>query len=211
MPRKPIDYSKTYFYKIVCKDTSITDCYVGHTTDFTKRKSQHKSNSNNQKHKEYYYFVYQFIRNNGNWDNFEMVLINVECCENGFVARQRERFYKEQLKATLNIHRPFVNAEEAIETKMQLNELYKENGYWQNYRDKHKEHIKQVKHQNYINKKPEIQAKNQEWYKQNKDSVARRQNEKFICGCGGHFTKVHKQRHERTNKHQKYLQSLKQD
>ena len=43
MPRKPIDYSKTISYKIVCNDLSITDCYVGHTTDFTKRKSHHKS------------------------------------------------------------------------------------------------------------------------------------------------------------------------
>ena len=49
MPRKPIDYSKTHFYKIVCKDTSITDCYVGHTTDFTKRQWQHKNSCKNQK------------------------------------------------------------------------------------------------------------------------------------------------------------------
>ena len=42
MPSKPIDYGNTHFYKIVCKDVSIKECYVGHTTDFTKRKSQHK-------------------------------------------------------------------------------------------------------------------------------------------------------------------------
>ena len=33
MPSKPMDYSKTRFYKIVCKDLNIKDCYVGHTTD----------------------------------------------------------------------------------------------------------------------------------------------------------------------------------
>ena len=36
MPRKPIDYSKTHFYKIVCNDTEIKPVYVGHTTDFTR-------------------------------------------------------------------------------------------------------------------------------------------------------------------------------
>ena len=43
MPRVPIDYSQTHFYKIVCRNTDIKDCYVGHTTDFTKRKNRHKS------------------------------------------------------------------------------------------------------------------------------------------------------------------------
>ena len=37
MPKKPIDYSKTHFCKIVCNDTNIKPCYVGHTTDFKRR------------------------------------------------------------------------------------------------------------------------------------------------------------------------------
>ena len=32
MPKKEIDYSNTIIYRIVCKDTNITECYVGHTT-----------------------------------------------------------------------------------------------------------------------------------------------------------------------------------
>ena len=38
MPRKNCDYSRTVIYKIVCNDLNITDCYVGHTTEFTKEK-----------------------------------------------------------------------------------------------------------------------------------------------------------------------------
>ena len=49
MPRVPIDYSQTHFYKIVCRNTDIKDCYVGHTTDFTKRKNRHKSDCCNQR------------------------------------------------------------------------------------------------------------------------------------------------------------------
>ena len=34
MPKSNCDYSRTVIYKIVCNDLSITDCYVGHTTEF---------------------------------------------------------------------------------------------------------------------------------------------------------------------------------
>ena len=47
MPKKIIDYSKTIIYKIVCNDLNITDLYIGHTTNFIKRKATHKSNCNN--------------------------------------------------------------------------------------------------------------------------------------------------------------------
>ena len=59
MPRLPIDYSKSIIYKIVCDDISITDCYVGSTTQFSMRKSKHKQcckdDTNNQ-------HIYQCIR-----------------------------------------------------------------------------------------------------------------------------------------------------
>ena len=42
MPKDLIDYSKTVIYKICCLDKSIQDLYIGHTTNFTKRKYQHK-------------------------------------------------------------------------------------------------------------------------------------------------------------------------
>lgn len=57
MPRKIIDYSKTIMYKFVCNDLSTTDCYVGHTTDFRKRKSEHKSHCTNVNSKKYDYKV----------------------------------------------------------------------------------------------------------------------------------------------------------
>ena len=45
MPKRIIDYQKTVMYKIVCNDLNIIkSLYVGHTTDFTNRKRQHKQN-----------------------------------------------------------------------------------------------------------------------------------------------------------------------
>jgi hypothetical protein len=47
MPKMNIDYSKTVTYKIVSNDLNIRDCYVGSTTEFTKRKYGHKSDCTN--------------------------------------------------------------------------------------------------------------------------------------------------------------------
>ena len=52
MPKKVMDYSNTHFYKIVCTDLNITDCYVGHAVNFTKRKCTHENNSLNPLNKK---------------------------------------------------------------------------------------------------------------------------------------------------------------
>ena len=60
MPKTIIDYSKTIIYRIVCKDLTIKDCYIGHTTNFIKRKQAHKNvcNSDNINHKNYNIYLY---------------------------------------------------------------------------------------------------------------------------------------------------------
>ena len=67
------------FYKIVCKDENITDCYVGSTINFNHRKRCHKENCYNNKLKQYNCKVYQFIRNNGNWENWEIPIVLDSC------------------------------------------------------------------------------------------------------------------------------------
>ena len=73
MPNKVMDYSNTHFYKIVCKDLNIKDCYVGSTLNFVKRMSAFPTDKHHNTP------VYEFIRNNGSWENWEMILINTEC------------------------------------------------------------------------------------------------------------------------------------
>ena len=75
MPKKPIDYSKTHFYKIVCNDTNIKPCYVGHTTDFKRRNYEHKSCSENVNSKTNNK-LYKTIRDSGGWCNWSMILID---------------------------------------------------------------------------------------------------------------------------------------
>ena len=65
MPKTQTDYSRTIIYKICCKDVSITDIYIGHTTNFTQRKKSHKATCYRINDKKYNSYVYEFIRNNG--------------------------------------------------------------------------------------------------------------------------------------------------
>jgi len=106
MPRKEIDYSKIVIYKIVCNDLNITDVYVGSTTDFTKRKSSHKSYCNNENCKSYNLKIYKMIRDNGGWDNWTMLEIEKYSCNDGNESRLRERYHLELLNAKLNCQLP---------------------------------------------------------------------------------------------------------
>ena len=193
MPRSPVNYDNTHFYKIVCKDINISDCYIGHTTDFTKRKSKHKGICNTPQNRNYNMPVYQFIRDNGGFDNFDMVLISTERCENSLEARKREREYVEQLGATLNKYRPFITDEEAVDLKKQCYEnkkehyLQKKKEYYEDNKEKllqdqkerretHKEQIQEYKKQHYQDNKEYIKEKSKQNYHDNID--ARREQHK---------------------------------
>ena len=75
-PKTDIDYSNTIIYNITCKDTSITDVYVGHTTTFVQRKHGHKQRCINDKHNNHNCKLYQVIRANGGWNNWKMEIVN---------------------------------------------------------------------------------------------------------------------------------------
>jgi hypothetical protein len=137
MPRLPIDYSKTIIYKIVCNDLNICDVYVGSTTDFIRRKGQHKQCCNSEKSKKYNRKVYQTIRTNGGWDNFTMVEIEKYPCIDSNEARTRERHYYELLNASLNMFYPIRSGKEYYEdNKEKILDQCK------HYREANKEHIK---------------------------------------------------------------------
>ena len=103
---KSANYSKGLIYKFVCNDITIPNIYVGSSTDFTKRKSQHKSACNNENDKSYNLYVYQVMRENGGWSNFTMLKICDYPCENKFELELEERRYMELLKSDLNKVKP---------------------------------------------------------------------------------------------------------
>jgi len=106
MPKKPVDYSKTIIYRIVCKNPEIKECYVGSTTDVKSRKQNHKHYCNNETSKKYNFNVYNFIRSNGNWENFSMLEIERYNAIDKPDQAKRERHWLEFYNATLNSQVP---------------------------------------------------------------------------------------------------------
>ena len=106
MTKVDIDYSNTIIYKITCKDASITDKYVGHTTNFVQRKHAHKQSSQNNKTSNYDTKLYRVIRDNGGWANWKMEIINFYNCKNQYEARVKEQEHYIDLNATLNSIEP---------------------------------------------------------------------------------------------------------
>ena len=105
MPKNEIDYSSTIIYKIYCKNQIVTGVYVGHTTNFIKRKYHHKICCNNLNNK---LKIYKTIRENGGWENWEMVEIGSYNCKNSEEARIKEQKHYEELNASLNAVPPYV-------------------------------------------------------------------------------------------------------
>ena len=171
MPYKPTDYSKSLIYKIVCLDTDIKDIYVGSTTSFKHRKDHHKNTCNNENIKNHNSNVYKFIRENGGWEAWNMILVEAYPCKSCLELHKREREIIEELKSTLNKNIP-------TRTKYEWNEINKEyrlekqKKYYENNKEQIAEkqnkkmtcdcgsifrkydkarHLKSKKHQNYIN------------------------------------------------------------
>ena len=106
MPKVKIDYSNTIFYKIFCKDSSVKELYIGHTTNFVQRKYAHKQGCINPKSVNYNCKLYNVIRDNMGWDNWTMEIIAFHNCEDLMAAKKQEQQYFEEYKATLNSIEP---------------------------------------------------------------------------------------------------------
>ncbi len=108
-----LDYSKSIIYKLCCKDPSITDIYVGSTINFRHRKYNHKCTTNCKTNKYYNSPKAVCIRNNGGWDNWNMLMIKEFPCENKKQLEREEGKIIAELKPSLNqILNPTRNEEE---------------------------------------------------------------------------------------------------
>jgi hypothetical protein len=164
MPKKQIDYSKTIIYKIVCNDLNITDCYVGHTTNFIKRKSSHKFYAENETKSNLK--VYVMIRSNGGWDNWTMIEVEKYCCNDANEARKKEREWLEKLSANLNIMIPSRSHVEWVEDNK---EVIKEKQ--QRYHKENKEKLSEQKKQYRIVNKEQLQEHSKKYYKDNNETI----------------------------------------
>jgi len=108
MPKVPIDYANTFIYKLVNKeDYDNANVYIGSTTNFTKRKCEHKSGCMNVAGVKYNQKIYQFIRDNGGWDEWNMIEIEKYSCVSKNEANAREEYWRIHFNADLNSRKCF--------------------------------------------------------------------------------------------------------
>ncbi len=174
MPKLPIDYSNTIIYKLVHKeDYDNANIYIGSTSNFVKRKNAHKTVCCNEKSKVYNLKKYQYIRDNGGWDCFNMIEIEKFPCNDGNEARAREEYWRSHFNAQLNMVRAYITD---VERKEYKKECYEQN------KDHHNKNTK-------------------EYYKQHKDKILEKLSQQITCECGCIITQGRLTRHRKSQKH----------
>jgi len=209
MPKVAMDYSKTVIYHFVCQDEMIKCSYVGSTTNFSKRKGQHKADCTNEIGKHYHYKVYQTIRENGGWSNWEMKPLEEFPCENKTQQMIREQYWIDQLKPEMNCKASYLEGTKSEK----VNAYYKANTetikeqhkiYQKINSDKIKEQKKEYREAN----KDQIKERKKVYREANADKIKEKKSIKYTCECGSVICFDHKAGHERSQKHQTFLANM---
>jgi len=159
-----------YIYKLVCNDVSVTDFYIGSTSNIRNRKYQHKNCCINLNDKHYNLKIYQTIRENGGFENWRMVVLE-EMIEGTTLlqSKMREEHFRLELEATLNsiscgtgltkkeYMKDYSKTKKSKETKKEYQQTEKHKEYQKQYQqsDKYKEYKKNL----YQKNKEEINEK----------------------------------------------------
>ena len=181
------DYSKSVIYMIKKKDDDDNEnVYVGSTNDIKQRKRAHKKICNNPNLKGYNMKVYQYIRENGGWDNFVMDVILAYPCNSKKELVKREDEIMCEIKSNLN----------NIRAKRSIKEWRIDN------RDKIKERDKKW----YEDNKDKVLEKNKKYRELNKEKRSEKRSEKIKCDiCGSEITKGNLLRHKKSLKCQDFV------
>jgi len=205
-------------YKIVCLSNPEL-VYVGTTANFYNRRTRHRQSCNNPNGKGYNQKIYVIIRENGGWDNFNMIIID-ECKQITLTkSRQLEEEWRIKLNANLNSYKCF-------QTKEDFLELYKKKYYENNkevisekskiYYENNKEKINKKNEKYYQNNKEFLSEKSKIYHENNKEVISEKKKiyrennkgklsekrkEKITCECGSIIVKSFLARHKLTPKH----------
>ena len=178
----------THIYKIICKDENVKEFYIGSTHNLTARINNHKSNSKKSNVK-----LYKYIRDNGGWLNFNLIILETFDCE----SKNRDKESKE---------------EEYIRTfNPTLNINHSKRSHKEYYNDNKEIILKKLKENSTEEYKKKKRLYAEKYRKENQDKVKvnnEKNKEKMVCECGSKFRKVDIKAHLKSKKHTNYLLTL---
>jgi len=170
-----VELNNYTFYKIVPKNKELIYNYVGQTTNFINRKLQHKQQVENENYNKSHYKLYKTIRQNGGWDEWEMIEIEKLNGKTRLESRMREQKLIEEYKSNLNILNAYITEEERASTKKTITEKYRENNkellkeQTKQYKEDHKDIISEQMKKYREENKEKIRAKTKEYIENNKE------------------------------------------
>lgn len=101
-----MNYQNSVIYKIICKDKQITNKYISSTTNLNRRISDHIRNCNNINSKNYNQKLYQYIRANGGFSNWDIIIIEKYSTNTLKELKQRTKIHIDEIGASLNKQTP---------------------------------------------------------------------------------------------------------
>lgn len=193
MPLTPTNYLNSVIYKIE-HESKPELLYIGSTTNFIKRKAKHKFYCND-KNKKCNTKLYQMMRDNGGFNEFKIMVIKEYPCNNKIELIIEEEKHRKEYNANLNTLKAYRTDEEEKE-------------YFKEYKANNKDLIKTQNKEYITNNKDKIKEYKKEYYETNKEKIKEQFKEKINCLCGSIICKNEKTRHEKSKKHQLFLNSL---
>ena len=184
------DYSLGKIYKIV--DNTNGKIYVGSTCEPTlsRRLAKHVNNYKCYlNEKSNYMSSFKILVN----QNYDIILIENYPCESKDELHARERHYIESIECVNKFIPTRTKSEYTNDHKNEKKE------YDKAYRENNKEKIKEYRENN----KEKLKEKKKEYYENNKEKY----KITFSCICGSKMQKHEKTRHEKTKKHQAFINS----
>lgn len=169
------DIDNYVMYKIYPKNSNLNYCYIGHTNNFVFRKRQHKLPCIDISHSKSHIKLYQVIRENGGWDEWEMIELEKFNGKTKLEARIREQELMKIHNANLNILNAYISEEDRNTLKKQITQKYREENkeylkeQTKKYKEEHKEVISEQMKKYRAEHKEEIYQKTKEYREKNKE------------------------------------------
>ena len=101
-------------YLIKHKTDDTKKVYIGSTNDFKRRIKSHRVNCNNEKNEKYNLKLYQYIRENGGFNQYEFIILECYACNFKYDLYDREDDYIKMYDNNLNSRRAYLTYEEHI-------------------------------------------------------------------------------------------------
>ena len=196
------NYENTVMYKIVNYEVPEF-IYIGHTTNFIKRKFLHKSMCNNPCGIHYNIKLYLTIREHGGWLDWNMIEIKKFPCTTKQEACIEEDRLMIEFSSNLNMVRAYRSYDDKkdyyLNNKEKIYEVKKL------YSINNKDLILARYNNYYANNKEIVNKRRAVRYVINKDLINEKRREKIECECGCVLAKANMADHKKTIKHMNLL------